>query len=590
MVFLKKTLFYLSLLSLSAATPAASQEDAYEQALQYAQSVYEAGANIALSYDAEDMPGFTTDNPRESELIDADLASEGRDALQENEGAQAIIASANQRPEFSIDDNDSALVRGEEIFEEAQDILGGTTPCQTLPPLCETTYTYHTCEVGNTLDPLTCTQTLSVIPGQMQQDPQTLTMAVYASRSNYTPSPTGYPANVITFWVDLASGNLLQTSGGPNYPGPSTVSVSPTYRAGACDTLSVSASATPTVGFKLTKSPTCNDPTIKFNVMIPAGGTVIVTTTVTVKLNAESRTNDQDNWQNNCATLAAQPNCRLSEAAVCIEGPQTRIIDGVSITRECWARQLTYSCGEDIDTCANLREQGCEQVGATCQQGTTEGCAITTQTWQCAQTQCTPDETFACSSEIFCLEGDCTDPDTTFDADFEAAISILSALDQGIKTMDPDISIYSGDAMACSEIPVGFKNCCADRGWGLDLGLASCNKEERQLGQAKGKGLAVYVGRFCAERIWGVCIRYKRGHCVFDNTQAFLVQSQARNTQLGLGFGTAEEPVCTGFTPEQLMRIDFEKIDFSPLFAEIHSQISLPDPSDLIGNIEAASP
>ncbi len=110
------------------------------------------------------------------------------------------------------------------------------------------------------------------------------------------------------------------------------------------------------------------------------------------------------------------------------------------------------------------------------------------------------------------------------------------------------------------------------------------------LSKAKEKGLAVYVGRFCAERILGACIRYKGGHCVFDNGQAFLVQSQARQQQLGLGFGTAEEPICTGFTPEQLMRIDFEKIDFSPLFAELHSQISLPDASELVGDIEAERP
>ncbi|MEE9452117.1 MAG: conjugal transfer protein TraN [Gammaproteobacteria bacterium] len=584
MVFLKKTLFCLSLLSLPVSVWAASQEDAYEQALQYAQSAHVAGTNITLSYGAEDVPGFTTDNPRESELIDADLDLAGRDTLQENEGALAIIASSDQRPEFTIDDNDPAVLQSEEIFEEAQDILGGTTPCQTLPSLCETTYTYRTCEVGNTLDPITCTQTLSVIPGQVQQDTQTLTLAVSATRTVWL----NMPAQVISFRVDLASGQLLYTSGGNELLG-SRVSVSPLYQTGACDTLSVLASASPTIGFKMTKAPTCNDPIMGFQVTV-LSMSVSTSTTVTVKLQIESTFPPQDTWQDNCAPLASQSSCRLTEPAVCIEGPQTRIIDGVSITRDYWAKQLTYSCADTIDTCTSLREQGCEQIGATCQQGTTEGCAITTQTWACAQTQCTPDETTVCSSEIFCLEGDCTDPDTTFDADFEATVSILSALDQGIKTMDPDIRIYSGDAMACSEIPVGFKNCCADRGWGFDLGLASCNAQERQLGQAKEKGLAVYVGRFCAERVLGVCLRYKRGHCVFDNTQAFLMQSQARERQLGLGFGTAEEPSCGGFTPEQLMRIDFEKIDFSPLFAELHSQISLPDASELVGNIEAKRP
>ena len=75
---------------------------------------------------------------------------------------------------------------------------------------------------------------------------------------------------------------------------------------------------------------------------------------------------------------------------------------------------------------------------------------------------------------------------------------------------------------------------------------------------------------------------------MFDNTQAFLVQSQARGQQLGLDFGTAESPVCNGFTPEQLANIDFEKIDFSPLYAELHSQVSLPDAAELIGSVEVA--
>ena len=116
---------------------------------------------------------------------------------------------------------------------------------------------------------------------------------------------------------------------------------------------------------------------------------------------------------------------------------------------------------------------------------------------------------------FFCLDGNCHQPSAAINDEFEMAVSALSAVSAGINELDDDMHIYSGEAMACTETPVGFKNCCADKGWGLDLGLASCKPQEQQLGQAKEKGLVVYVGRFCAERLLGICTRHKQGYlCV----------------------------------------------------------------------------
>ena len=55
---------------------------------------------------------------------------------------------------------------------------------------------------------------------------------------------------------------------------------------------------------------------------------------------------------------------------------------------------------------------------------------------------------------------------------------------------------------------------------------------------------------------------------------ARLLQQSGRD-QLKLSWGTPEKPQCYGLTPEQLSQIHFNKIDFSELFADIKSQITL---------------
>nr|WP_255479115.1 conjugal transfer protein TraN [Arsenophonus endosymbiont of Aphis craccivora] len=58
--------------------------------------------------------------------------------------------------------------------------------------------------------------------------------------------------------------------------------------------------------------------------------------------------------------------------------------------------------------------------------------------------------------------------------------------------------------MAFRKTAIGFSNCCKSIGWGHDIGLASCDSEEKAIGKAKEKGLVVDVGEFCAEDVLGV--------------------------------------------------------------------------------------
>ncbi|WP_180355409.1 conjugal transfer protein TraN, partial [Pseudomonas shirazica] len=58
------------------------------------------------------------------------------------------------------------------------------------------------------------------------------------------------------------------------------------------------------------------------------------------------------NWRSSCSNLVpeCQPNPRR-----CIEGPETRNINGIDITLACWKYQTDYQCQFD-DTCSALSD------------------------------------------------------------------------------------------------------------------------------------------------------------------------------------------------------------------------------------------
>ncbi len=134
----------------------------------------------------------------------------------------------------------------------------------------------------------------------------------------------------------------------------------------------------------------------------------------------------------------------------------------------------------------------------------------------------------------------------------------------------------------------GFADCCKNGGWGTDAGLAQCSDDEKALGQAKEKKLTIYLGSYCAKKVLGKCIRKKKAYCVFDNLLARIIQEQGVQNQLGLSLGTARNPVCGAITPEQMQQINFEDIDFSDFFGEMHSNTNLPSGQEIQNRLSSA--
>lgn len=209
---------------------------------------------------------------------------------------------------------------------------------------------------------------------------------------------------------------------------------------------------------------------------------------------------------------------------------------------------------------------------------------------QAAQTQ----------SVLYCQDDTCTDTSytKTSQATFATDASALSALDEAGKDLDDKayqsrawmlehkiligIKTFKGDALKCRNMMLSYDNCCDDSGWGQKIGLAGCNQEEKTLGKDKEKKLCHSLGEYCAHKtdITHVCTEHKKTYCCFDSILARIIQEQGR-VQLGMTFGTPDEPNCSGLTPVQLQKIDFSKINFTEFYTSLGAKMHVPSASDV---------
>lgn len=185
----------------------------------------------------------------------------------------------------------------------------------------------------------------------------------------------------------------------------------------------------------------------------------------------------------------------------------------------------------------------------------------------------------------FCMDGNCTDHSYTQSGSFNDAMSALNAEADAESYENPD-SIFNGKKYSCSKEPIGYSNCCQDKGWGQDANLTQCSQEEKELGEMKQKGLAVKVGSYCSHSVFGYCSEHKEGYCVFQSTLSRIVQTQGRHDQLGISFGSGKHPNCRGLTAEELQKIDFGQIEWDDYYEELNSNADQPPISEDQAHIE----
>lgn len=300
-----------------------------------------------------------------------------------------------------------------------------------------------------------------------------------------------------------------------------------------------------------------------------------------------------ESWQSTCGGLEGELANGLcaQPTRTCTQPAETRIINGMSAYRDCWAFENTYECAApsttEEDYCAELRDRGCSQVGSQCTGTMNNGlCESYEQTYQCETSPGTSTEIMDCGGQTMCMEGGCFDTSYEPSNDFGQAAASLGALSEAGEDFNVDANeIFKGEDLRCSKAMLGFSNCCKIDGWGQDIGLDECTTNEQRLALSRQGGLCHYVGSYCSNRNLFGCTSRKETHCCFKSKLARIIHEQGR-IQLGMNWGSSEAPNCASITIEQLQSLDFSQIDFSEFYADAMDKANSPSGGELQGLIE----
>ncbi|CDT63928.1 Mating pair stabilization protein [Vibrio coralliirubri] len=289
-------------------------------------------------------------------------------------------------------------------------------------------------------------------------------------------------------------------------------------------------------------------------------------------------------------TITWRTQCRLMNSCnvthqQCIEGRATRTINGIPTTLDCWKFRVDHQCTQP-NTC-NVLPADCTTTSTHCSLQQNGVCIEEKVNKSCPQRRCSATQ-LTCGEESFCLDGDCFEAMETTSNRFNESTSALAALAEAADGLGDPPMIFTGKGMKCTDAALGFADCCKDGGWGTSIGVAQCNDEEKALGQAKEQGLTIALGSYCAEKVLGACIRKKKTYCVFDSKLARIIQEQGSKGQLGISLGTAKHPICGAITPEQLQNIDFERLDFSDFYDDMHRNTNLPSAKEIQERLQSA--
>lgn len=170
-----------------------------------------------------------------------------------------------------------------------------------------------------------------------------------------------------------------------------------------------------------------------------------------------------------CREYEENPVCRLKEE-VCLEGPATKIVDGVPVYKDCWKTQSTFVCGsgsdseEVLDECAKLAaDPNCKKTESVCL-GTDEAgkCTMRTETWVCGGGQEEVEAGEICDGEI-CIAGLCEPTANETSKDFLQSIALMEIIRQaGVYGDANKDSIFGGTASRCTTKAFGFSCCSID--------------------------------------------------------------------------------------------------------------------------------
>ena len=512
------------------------------------------------------------------------LSADANRALKDDIGGQAVVNNFG-KTQFQINKNNNAIQHARLIEEESHAIVHGESTsnidCEKAQQNCEYQTVSKTCYTSRNLPEQTCSKRRHI---EVTRDKTSKKIVVRGS--SFLKFNTRITVNIFS--------GEVKSSGIARIDGPIQVS----HGCGHINATVIKNKATGTYGnkIKIEALPTCaNNGELILNYSDRYARLHSFVVVLDVEVLSEPYIVNES-WVNDCFNLENQPSlCHLKDE-VCLSQNETRTVNGLVLTRDCWEKSATFACrSAKVDECSSLKNSNCLQISSRCQKPNDTACDVYEQTYSCQKKVCSlPTQ---CLKNLFCADGECQTANPTQNQNFGESLSSLAAVSGAANEFkDGKPSMFSGKVATCKIWVTDLIDCCSDKGWGKKLNLTHCRDEDRDLGQAKLNYKAHYLGKYCSKKELGICLEHKNAYCVFDTKLARIIQEDGRLRQIdGNALGTAEMPTCGGLTPEELQRIDMSRVDFvSPEYpfnsgqrdkkAGIAGDISInpPNSSDLL--------
>lgn len=100
----------------------------------------------------------------------------------------------------------------------------------------------------------------------------------------------------------------------------------------------------------------------------------------------------------------------------------------------------------------------------------------------------------------------------------------------------------------------------------------SCDQSEILTAMKRKADLCHYVGSYCGSKVLGACVKKIESQCCYVSKLAKIVNVGGK-AQLGLSFGSPENPTCEGFTAQELETLDFSKLDLTNFYDDIYANM-----------------
>jgi len=321
-----------------------------------------------------------------------------------------------------------------------------------------------------------------------------------------------------------------------------------------------------------------------------------------------------------CNSVTAGKTCDLVSETCIDSSPTTREVNGVSVTRACWAWERNYQCNSisQKNDCSDLDgNPECTYVRDECIDDeddpdyTPGACKVSEKVYRCPVPTTAGEDSkqYVCGNDVYCINGDCETIEREASTEFKDALVALHALGQAGEEFDEEnFTVFSGERDTCHKPVFGLVNCCAGKTSGLltaGAGAAAiaggptaiaalatpfltmflCSTDEKMLDIKDRMGFCHKVGTYCSSSVLGICKTKRTAYCCFESKLSRILQEQGR-IQLNKPWGKPKKEQCQGFTIDEFSRLDLSVMDFTEVYSEFVDAAKLPDEVSTLSEIQ----